>query len=159
MTWLAREGPRYGADVSRLVIGGHSAGGHLAAMMVVTDWRTWGLDRAPFHAGVTVSGVHDLAPMTQFSYNDDLKLDDRSARELSPISHPPKAGLPLLMAVGGAETNEFIRQTRLLWDAWPDQRPAGLATPLVIEGKNHFSVIAEYASADSALTQATLALF
>jgi arylformamidase len=159
VAWIAREGQRHGADASRLVIGGHSAGGHLAAMMYVTDWRTWGFERAPFHAGVTLSGVHDLAPMTLFSFNGDLKLDDASARALSPVAHPPLVDAPLLMAVGAAETSEFIRQARLLWDLWAAQRPAGATAPLLVEGKNHFSVIAEYAAADSVLTRATLALF
>lgn len=159
VAWIAREGTRHGADASRLVIGGHSAGGHLAAMMYVTDWRTWGFERAPFHGGIALSGVHDLAPMTLFSYNSDLKLDDASAHALSPVAYPPLVDAPLLMAVGAAETSEFIRQTRLLWDLWPRQRPPGATAPMLVEGKNHFSVIAEYADADSVLTRGTLALF
>jgi undecaprenyl-phosphate 4-deoxy-4-formamido-L-arabinose transferase len=51
---------------------------------------------------------------------------------------------PLVVAVGGAETSEFIRQSRLLWDAWPAQRPVGMAAPLVVAGHHHFGVIAEY---------------
>jgi arylformamidase len=97
--------------------------------------------------------------MTLFSFNGDLKLDDASARALSPVAHPPLVDAPLLMAVGAAETSEFIRQTRLLWDLWPKQRPAGATAPLLVDGKNHFSVIADYADADSVLTRATLALF
>lgn len=159
LTWLAREGRQHGAETSRLVIGGHSAGGHLVAMMYVTDWRALGLDRAPFDAGVTVSGVHDLVPMTLFSFNSDIGLDDASARELSPLAHPPLVTAPLAMAVGAAETSEFIRQTHRLWDAWPAQRPAGVSGPLLVDGRNHFGVISDYADAGSALTRATLALF
>lgn len=157
--WLRLEGGRHGADCTRLVVGGHSAGGHLAAMLFATDWRRHGCDGPPFDAGVSVSGVHDLAPMPLFSYNCDLRLDAATARALSPVTLAPTVAAPLVVAVGGAETSEFIRQSRLLWDAWPAQRPVGMAAPLVVAGHHHFGVIAEYASGDSALTRATLALF
>jgi arylformamidase len=157
--WIAREGARHGADARRIVVGGHSAGGHLAAMMFCTDWQAQGFARPPLHAGVTLSGVHDLTPMPLFSFNSDLRLDEAGARALSPVFCPLTMVAPLLMAVGGAETAEFQRQTRLLWEAWPAHRPAGAAAPLVAAGKNHFSVVADYADPDSELTRATLALF
>ena len=50
--WLLREGPRYGAAVDRIVVGGHSAGGHLAAMLFATEWSAFGLPRAPFAGGL-----------------------------------------------------------------------------------------------------------
>jgi len=74
MVWMAREGPVHGCNAGNVVGAGHSAGGHLAAMMVCTDWRAYGLAGAPLVGGVTLSGVHDLAPMVHFSYNDG---DDR----------------------------------------------------------------------------------
>ncbi len=158
LVWVAREGPAHGASSDHVVIGGHSAGGHLAAMMYVTDWQALGYARAPFAGGVTLSGVHDLAPLVQFSFNADFKLDDAEAARLSPIHHRAPAGVPLLMACGADETSEFVRQTQLLWDAWPAvRRPA--SAPLFIAGKHHFSVVAEYAIPTSALTRATLALF
>jgi len=66
--------PAHGCNAGNVVGGGHSAGGHLAAMMVCTDWRAYGLAGAPLVGGVTLSGVHDLAPMAQLSCNDG---DDR----------------------------------------------------------------------------------
>jgi arylformamidase len=158
LVFLAREGAAYGAPADNLVVGGHSAGGHLAAMMYVTDWSALGLARAPFRAGLTLSGVHDLAPMTQFSFNADFKLDDAAAKAVSPMDQALRVKLPLLMACGGNETSEFLRQTQLLWDAWPEvRRPQ--AAPMFVPGADHFSVVAEYANPDSALTRATLALF
>ena len=70
IAWLAREGPRHGAPAP-VIISGHSAGGHLVAMMYVTDWRAQGFARPPFEAGVSLSGVHDLAPMPLFSLNSE----------------------------------------------------------------------------------------
>ena len=77
---------------------------------------------------------------------------------MSPVNHISLSPAPLLIAVGGAETSEFIRQSQLMWDAWPNNaRPA--AGPLIIAGKHHFSVVLDYADPESELTRATLALF
>ena len=157
--WVGRDGDRHGAGGARVVVGGHSAGGHLAAMMYCTDWAARGFAAPPFHAGVSVSGVHDLTPLPLFSFNADLGLDEDSARAVSPVLLPVTVVAPLLLAVGGAETSEFIRQTRLLWEAWPMHRPAGTGAPLIVPGRHHFSIVADYAEPGSELTRATLALF
>jgi arylformamidase len=159
VTWLVREGPAHGASASNVVIGGHSAGGHLAAMMYATDWRAHGFERAPFVGGVTLSGVHELAPLVQFSFNTDFRLDDAEAARMSPVRLPARVDLPLLMAVGADETGEFVRQTQLLWDAWPRNRRPAAGAPLIIPGRNHFSVVVDHADPASDLTKATLALF
>jgi len=159
VAWLAREGAAHGANPDRIVVGGHSAGGHLAAMLFMTDWAALGLARDPSAGAVSLSGVHDLAPMVQFSFNADLKLDDVEAARLSPVHLSPRSPAPLLLAVGADETSEFIRQTRILWDAWPASRPPGARAPLIIPGRHHFSVVVDYADPASELTQATLALF
>ena len=156
--WLAREGPRRGLPAP-LVIGGHSAGGHLTATMYTLDWRIDDFARAPFVGGVSLSGVHDLSPLVHFSHNVDFRLDAASARALSPAVKTPGTDAPLLIAVGADETSEFVRQTDLLWDAWPRNRPAGARGPMRIAGENHYSVVLDYVDAKSALTRATLALF
>jgi arylformamidase len=159
VAWLVREGPAHGADTGRLIVGGHSAGGHLVAMLYTTDWASEGLARDPVAAGVSLSGVHDLAPMVHFSFNADFRLDAAEAARLSPTSLTPRSLAPLLVAVGADETSEFVRQTRILWDAWPANRPAGARAPLIIPGRHHFSVVADYADPASELTRTTLALF
>jgi arylformamidase len=159
LTWLAREGAAHGANPERIVVGGHSAGGHLAAMLFTTDWVAQGFAREPFMGGVSLSGVHDLAPMVQFSFNADFKLDEREAARLSPVHLEPRSQVPLLLAAGADETSEFVRQARLLWDAWPANRPAGARGPMLIPDRNHFNVVVDYSDADSELTRATLALF
>jgi arylformamidase len=158
LVWTAQEGARHGAAPNNIIVGGSSAGGHLAAMMFVTDWQDYGLAVEPFVGGVTLSGVHDLTPLPMFSYNVDLKLDDAEAARMSPVKYASRTKVPLLMAVGGAETSEFVRQTQLLWDAWPDNRRLANG-PMVILGKDHFSIVVDYVDPDSALTKATLALF
>jgi len=158
MVWIVRDGPRHGAPADNIVVAGHSAGGHLAAMLLATDWEALGLDRDPFVGGVALSGVHDLKPLVLSSYNSDLRLTNAEAARISPVNQVSLSPAPLLIAVGGAETSEFVRQSQLLWDAWTEnRRPA--AGPLILAGKHHFSVIADYADPESELTRATLALF
>ncbi len=156
--WLVREGPRYGAPAP-LVISGHSAGGQLVAMLFATDWRAHGLDAPPFIAGVTLSGVHDLEPLLLSTMNADLKLDAAEARRVSPIHYAPRSRAPLYVAAGADETSEFLRQSQLIFDAWPANRPAAATAPRFIPNRNHFTVILDYADPASELTQATLALF
>jgi arylformamidase len=158
VAWLVRHGPARNAP-SPLVIAGHSAGGHLTAMMVATDWNAHGIATTPFVGGVSLSGVHDLAPLVLSAYNVDLRLDDDEARRMSPVNHVPRAGTPLVIAVGADETSEFLRQSQLLWDAWPANRPAAQRAPLVIPDRHHFNVVLDYADPASALTLATIGLF
>ena len=158
MVWIARQGPRHGVPADNVVVGGHSAGGHLAAMMLATDWEALGLTRDPFVGGVTLSGVHDLKPLVLSSMNSDLRLTNAEAARISPVNHVSLSPAPMLVAVGGAETSEFIRQAQLLWDAWPENaQPA--AGPLIVAGRHHFNVVIDHADPESDLTRATLALF
>ena len=60
---------------------------------------------------------------------------------------------------GGRETSEFLRQSRILWDRWPANRPEGMTGPLFVPARDHFSVVADYADPASDLTRRTLALF
>jgi arylformamidase len=156
--WIANEGPRHGLPAP-LVLGGHSAGGHLTAMMYTIDWRAEGFGRAPFVAGASLSGVHDLSPLVRFSHNVDFKLDAARARALSPATMRPTTDAPLLIAVGADETSEFVRQTDLMWNAWPENHPEHASAPMRIAGKNHYSVVLDYADPASELTRATFALF
>jgi len=158
LLWIARDGSKHGANPDNVVVAGHSAGGQLAAVMAATDWSSAGLARPPLTGALSLSGVHDLTPLVHFSYNADIRLDAAQAAALSPAFMPPRAGVPLYVACGGAETSEFLRQSQLMWDAWPGhRRPVG--GPHFIPGKHHFDVVLEHAHADSALTRGMLALF
>jgi arylformamidase len=158
LLWLVHEVPARGAPAP-IVIGGHSAGGHLTAMMYAIDWRAQRVRAAPFVGGASLSGVHELAPLVQFSHNVDFRLDDAEARRMSPAAMTPTTDAPLLLAVGADETSQFVRQTDLLWDAWPRNHPRGIAQPMHIAGRHHYNVVLDYADPTSALTKATLALF
>jgi arylformamidase len=141
------------------LVTGHSAGGHLTAAMLASDWSKVA-DVPPdlVRAGVAISGVFDLAPLIGTSINDLVHLDVETARAASPLLWPaPPKGRTLVAAVGGSESSEFLRQARDMARAWTS---AGLeANALVVPGTNHFSVVDELTKPDSALsiTVATLA--
>ena len=85
-------------------------------------------------AGVSLSGVHDLEPLVLFAHNVDFRLDEAAARAMSPVNHSPHADVPLMIAVGERETSEFVRQSQLLWDAWPRNRRPQHGGPMSIAG-------------------------
>jgi len=136
----------------RMFIYGHSAGGHLAAAMVATDWPAV-YPKAPANlvpAGYSVSGVFDLAPLIATSVNQDLRLDATEARNVSPVFWPLKPGRVFDAVVGGLESSEFLRQSRLITDAWGK---AAKTRYEEIAGANHFTVVEPLADPDSAMTK------
>lgn len=148
--WLYRNAERYGMDEERLYVSGHSAGGHLAAMLLAALWPV--LDRALprdlIKGALAVSGVYDLRPLTQVGWvNGDLRLDDASAARLSPAFLPPATRAPLYLAVGGQESSEFKRQNALLAQRWKSVLGSDVAMP----GRDHFTVIDGLADPASAL--------
>jgi arylformamidase len=157
--WLTREGESHGVPAQRMIVGGHSAGGHLTAMMFATDWKARGTPADAMVGGVSISGVFDLEPLVEVSFNSDLRLDPQSAREVSPVHVDPRVDAPLLLAAGADETSEFIRQSRSLWQRWPRCRPAGSDGPLFVPGKHHFSVLSEFADPQSELFATTMGMF
>ena len=141
----------------RIFVYGHSAGGHLAACLVATDWKTLALD-PPIDlvpAGYAISGVFDLAPLTKTSVNADLKLDEKSAHDLSPLHWRVPAGRSLDAVVGALESSEFLRQSHAIVDGWK-----GKATTRYeeIAGANHFTVVDPLADPASAMTKRVVEL-
>ena len=132
-----------------LTVVGHSAGGHLTAAMMATDWA--GVDSAlPANlvpGGYAVSGVFDLVPLVETSLNGALRLTEESAHALSPLYWQPPAGGRLVAAVGALESSEFLRQSQIVCDAW---NVHGIMTTYrEIENTNHFTVISDLADAGS----------
>lgn len=119
---------------------GHSAGGHLAAAMLATDWSSRGLPSDAVRGAVTISGVFELEPLVATSINAALALDPATARAVSPaLWTPPAPGRVLWAAVGGDESSEFKRQSRELVARWS---AAGVrASYEEIPAANHFTVL------------------
>jgi arylformamidase len=156
--WLWRGAPRLGIDPQRIFAGGHSAGGHLTLMLLTADWPAFapGLPPQVIRGGAALSGIYDLEPMRLCYLNDTLHLDGEQARALSPLFHLPRSGPPLLAAVGGAESEEFLRQNAAMTEAW---RARGWsAQPMVCLGKDHFTMLGQLVEPANPLTAAILAL-
>lgn len=142
---------------TRPVLVGHSAGGHLVAAMLATDWATVpGATRDLVRAGVAVSGLFELEPLVPTSINAALGLDEASAHEASPRWWRPPRGRELVAVVGGQESDEFRRQSREFVGAWA---AGGVhAHSFEVAGANHFTVIEELAVYGSMLQTAVLGL-
>jgi arylformamidase len=130
--FLVREADNLGIDGSALHVTGHSAGGHLAAMAAVDS------EAPPIRSVVPLSGLFDLEPIAHLPMGRILGLTDASTiARLSPQKLKPRAGMRIGVAVGGAESAEFRRQSRELAQAW------GGAFHLA-EDRNHFDILDDF---------------
>jgi arylformamidase len=133
-----------------MLVYGHSAGGHLAACMFATDWAAHGLPDQLVPAAISISGLFDLSPLVHTSMNADLRLDETSARAVSPLGWPAPSRGRFDAMVGGEESAEFLRQSRTIVEAW--QAVGGGAHYQEVAGTNHFTVIDALADPMSAMS-------
>ena len=141
----------------RPVVCGHSAGGHLTAAMLASDWRA--IDGVPedlVRAGTAISGVFELEPLVATSLNEALRLTPAAARAVSVRATTlPRPDVELIAAVGLAESPEFVRQSRDCAAAWAAQ---GARTRVIeVPGANHFTVMDEMTRPGSPLLTAIAA--
>jgi arylformamidase len=146
MRMASRELARLGQP---LVISGHSAGGHLAACMLASDWPAFdaSLPADLVIAAYAISGLFDLGPLIDTSINTAMGLDQETARAASPLFWRAPARLSLDAVVGENESAEYFRQSRTIVDLWGK---AGVATRFgTVPGANHFTAIAPLAEPNS----------
>lgn len=143
LAWLRANLASLGGDPDRLYVSGHSAGGHLAAMVI---------GEKGIKGALPISGVFDMAPMRLCSMNADFRLDEEEEKRTSPMLHIPAKAPPQVIAVGGGELAEFVRQSREYAAAWT---AAGLKGRLIEIGSyNHFNVLDELADPDGEIAVA-----
>ncbi len=141
LEWTWRHVAAHGGDPSRITVAGHSAGGHLAAMMLGCDWRAVAPDLPAdlVRNALSISGLHDLRPIQHTPFlAPALKLTDEDALRLSPALWPAPRRGTLYTVVGGGESAEFLRQNELIRDAWGAER---VPVCEALAGLNHFSVL------------------
>jgi arylformamidase len=157
LAWLYARADDLGFDRRRIVVAGHSAGGHLTAMMMAVLWPRVDPALPPdlVKGGLAISGLFDLEPLVPLPFiNNDLSLDRAAARKVSPLHLPPASEAPLVTAVGARESGEFKRQSAEIRRAWP----ANTREHLEVAGANHLTVCDALADAGAPLFAAALAL-
>ncbi len=134
----------------KIMVSGHSAGGHLAGCMLATDWTRHGAPPDLVPATYAISGLYDLTVLTHLSGNAEFKLTEASAKAISPLFWPAPKGKVFDSVVGGIESSEFLRQSKIVADAWAKDNEARYEA---IPGMNHFTVCDAMADPNSAMTK------
>jgi arylformamidase len=155
VAWVYENAQSFGGDAGRIHVAGHSAGGHLVAMLLATDWEgEYGLPDDIIKSATAVSGLYDLAPFPYTFLQPQLQLGWDQVLRNSPVLHIPDAAPPLLVAYGEEETAEFKRQSEAFLSAWKANGLDG--ERLLLAGKNHYDVIDGFLDAESPLCSAVL---
>jgi arylformamidase len=149
--WLYHNLPRYNGDPAQIYISGYSAGAHLAAMLLTTDWKQFNLMPDLIKGACLVSGLFNLIPIRLSDLNQVLQMSTEESLRNSPVQYAPATPSPVSIAVGVDETNEFLDQSRELYSCWKDKIPVEL---LPIEGLNHYSIMETALDPESKLHQA-----
>ncbi len=140
-----------GLDADQIHVSGHSAGGHLAAMCLATDWTDLdaSLPAQIIKSAVGVSGLYNLLPIKLCFLQADLKLDMETVAQMSPVNrNEPKSGL-MHLVVGSKEGDEYLAQSNAMHDAWPEKS----TMPQILSPYNHFSIMSSLADPSSELAR------
>lgn len=152
LAWTWRNARRFGGDPSRIVVAGHSAGGHLTGMALSCRWPALAPD-LPAHMvtrGLAISGLFDLGPLVHCEWlMPDIRLTPLSISRLSPAGWKAPAQRRLVAVAGDLESSEFHRQNELISGTW-----GAKAVPLIerIAGRNHFDILLDLEEPDSRLS-------
>jgi arylformamidase len=141
LAWTWRNIADHGGNPRRITVVGHSAGGHLAAMLLACQWMTYAIDLPSdvFRSALSISGVFDLEPLRHTPFlKDSLQLTPEQVSKASPALLPRPRRKTLYSVAGGAESAEFLRQNRLIQEVW-----GRVTVPIcgALAGLNHFSIL------------------
>ncbi len=149
--WLHQNLSQYNGDSHQMYVAGHSAGGHLGAMLMTIDWNHFNPDNEVIKGYCAISGLFNLTPIRLSDINGVLKMDKEMVLRNSPVQLKPLTQSPLLLAVGADESDEFKEQSRELYTGWKEK---GISMQLLeIPGLNHYSILETIIEPTSSLHQ------
>jgi arylformamidase len=154
--WVWRHAHEYGGNPELLHVAGHSAGGHLAAMIATTNWPEFeaGLPRNLIKSVIMVSGLFDLEPLLSVSVNNGIGLNSETAKRNSPNFMRPFTAMPISVVVGGEETQEFLRQSQSFFNTWRSEVDS--CEYIEVPGDDHFAVIERMIASNNVVTATIL---
>jgi arylformamidase len=151
---IRQRAAEFGGDPARLFVAGSSSGGHLAAMMLATDWSMMGQPSDMICGGMLFSGLYDLEPVTLSHRGEYLGLSEQEVEDLSPLRFVDRINCPVLIAWGDHESPEFQRQNRDFADALAASGTR--VSPHVLGATNHFEVQDRLGDRESELSRLCL---
>jgi arylformamidase len=137
----------FNGDPKQVYVTGHSAGGHLAAMLIAAKGIQ--SDQTVIHGICAISGLFNLIPIQLSNVNNSLLMDKKMAIRNSPVQLTPAKKSTVILAVGTAETEEFKQQSLELFTTWRNKTSA--VQLLTLPGLNHFSILDSLIDSDATL--------
>jgi arylformamidase len=141
LVWTWKNISRYGGDRNRITVIGHSAGGHLATMLLACQWQQVDKKLPPdlVKGALSISGLYDLEPLMHApNVKDSLMLTPGQVIMASPARLPRPAQGRLYTVAGADESAEFLRHNLLMRKAWGRTIVPVCET---VKQRNHFSVL------------------
>nr|WP_284700771.1 alpha/beta hydrolase [Robbsia betulipollinis] len=146
----------HGVDASRIVVAGHSAGGHAVAMLMQTPWESeYGLPAHPIKAAIPISGLFDLRPLAPTVFGPMLALSESEETALSPQLHVQASDVPHVVVYGTQETDEFERQSSHYAQALD---AAGIPCDVLPLPHDHFTILDALADGDGVIARLLIAM-
>lgn len=156
ITWVYKNAKQIGADPNNMYISGHSSGGHLASMMLVTEWQKHGLPANLFKGGVVLSGWTNLYPDSLSIRQKYLKLTPKDIKEYSPVDYAQNVSCPVIVACGALES-PYMQMQSQTW-AKKIKSHGRLAGAYKVANHNHYQMPSLFTENNNPVIKSTLAM-